>query len=183
MKNTQTVKMLSPFEWAKIIGDKYGNKVAISFISQLHPDIADTPAFSPACYFDMCNAKEGMSFWMDVSNYAQDVVWNIDEAIEEQIIAPHFKQIEDIINSKEPMFDSEKVRIEGTPTDELIDKLIATTAWMNTIKEMADAAWVSEKKMIKLIKKDFRKNPKPFQERIEEITELLNKSNSIWRKK
>jgi len=176
MKNTQTVKMLSPFEWAKIIGDKYGNKVAISFISQLNPYIADTPAFSPACYFDMCNTKEGMSFWMDVSNYAQDVVWNIDEAIEEQIIAPHFKQIEDIINSKEPMFDSEKVRIEGTPTDELIDKLIATTAWMNAIKILKMTTWMKKKEVIAQLKKEVNQDP----DAINRLTELLNKTISIW---
>lgn len=175
MKNTQTVKMLSPFEWAKIIGDKYGNKVAISFISQLDPDIADTPAFSPACYFDMCNAKEGMSFWMDVSNYAQDVVWNIDEAIEEEIIAPHFKQIEDIINSKEPMFDSEKVRIEGTPTDELIDKLLLTKPWKATIASMVIMTGHSEKQLVDAIKDEANKDP----DTINRLSELLKKSQTF----
>ena len=156
MQSTKNVTMKTPFEWAKIIGDKYGNKVAISFISQLDPELADNPAFAPACYFDLRNAKEGLSFWTEVNDYAQGVVGNTDEAIEQEIVAPHLEQIKNLVRAEEyrkdnePLFDCEKERATSdepmldwdeevtmkvkSPTDELIDKLIATSAGTATLK-------------------------------------------------
>lgn len=174
MKDTQNVKNLFPFEWAKIIGDKYGNKVAISFISQLDPEISDKPAFAPACYFDMRGAKEGIDFWIPINDYAQGVVGNTDEAIEQEIVAPHLKKIEDLV-SGEALFDSEKERVEVSPTDELIDKLISTSAGKATIKMMKITTWAKKQEIITELKKQANQDP----DAINRLTELLNKSNSL----
>lgn len=182
MKNTQNVKLLSVFEWAKIISEKFWDKVAISFISQTNPMLTGSKAFAPACYFDMTSAKEDEDFWKEVSEYAMGIVGNTTENIYKEVINPTLEELGKIIKSASIKVKKEPTKEEQECEDKL-QALMDCPEWIEAIKEMADAAWVSEKKMIKLIKKDFRKSPKPFQERIEEITELLNKSNSIWRKK
>lgn len=174
MKDTENVKLLSVFEWAKIIEDKFGEDIAISFIRQANPIVIDSKSFAPSCYFDMRNAKEPIEFWKEVSKYAQDVVWNTTENIYKEVIHPTLEEIEKELNPTPNKIKKELTKEEQEWEDKL-QALIDSSYWQQAISELAEEAWTSVKKIIKLIKKDFRKSPESTQSKIDELTELLKK--------
>ena len=162
MKNTQNVRMLSPLEWAEIIGKKYWNEVVMKFFSYLDKRVSKEPAFAPCCYFNVLETEEGIEYWTEINDYAQWVVGNTDENIMNEIINWR-GWIE--VEEDEPMFD----------TDSIIDKLLLTKPWKATIASMVIMTGHSEKQLVDAIKNEANKDP----DAINRLTELLKKSQMV----
>lgn len=188
MKDTKNVKMLSVLEWAKIIWDKYGNAIAIKYLSRVDQNLADDKAFAPCCFFAVMPTDKDRLSWIEINDYAQWVIGNTDENITKEILLSSDDDEEEEeeelgfwvctecgTNCEDASDDSFCEEEESLTVEDIIDELVNTEAWKKTIATLMRMYWAWEAEVIKNVKAAAHKDTNW----VARLTGLLNKVKSL----